>query len=52
MLNFDIIFVENGFKILAAESILKTLQTTETCMQKTYSYELNSICLVSSITSQ
>lgn len=41
MLNFDITFVENGFQILAAEVILKTLQTMESYMQKIHMYELN-----------
>lgn len=34
MLNFDITYVVNGFQILSAKVILKTMQTMETCIQK------------------
>lgn len=34
MLNFDITYIANGFQILSAEAVLKTMQTMETCTQK------------------
>lgn len=34
MLNFDITYIANGFQILSAEVILKTIQTMETRIQK------------------
>lgn len=38
LLNFDITYIANGFQTLSVEVILKTMQVTETCIQKIHTY--------------